>query len=107
MYTGLNLDERSEEEKAKDYKQQEILASAQPVIWQEREPREFPVFNQGFTFTCVANAVAKLLGISLWLKDKTFAVFSRSHIYQRRSNKPSAGMNGGDAFNIAKQGVTL
>jgi len=34
-------------------------------------------------------------------------MFSATHIYQRRSNKPNSGMIGINAFQIAQQGVTL
>ena len=38
---------------------------------------------------------------------KDYVEFSPLHIYQRRYNKPDGGMAGVDAFNIAKQGITL
>ena len=58
---------------------------------------------------CVAQTVAKLLGILYFLKNSSepYVHFSAAHIFQRRQNKPASGMWGVDAFNIARKGVTL
>lgn len=107
---GARLDTRSEEEKLKDYKFEEIVASAAPVVWKEKDwddIRQFPVFDQDGSGSCVAQTMAKLLGIIYWLKNGTYVHFSATHVYQRRFNKPSGGMNGVDSFNIAQKGVTL
>ena len=108
--TGALLDTRTSEEKLSDYTQRELVASvAAPVfpVKTKSEVRSFPVFNQGSSNSCVANTAAKLLGIMLWLKNGEFVRFSATHIYQRRANKPYPGMNGIDAFTIAREGVTL
>ncbi len=108
--SGALIDVRPEEEKEKDYHFGEIVAAANPVNWVEKpqsEWRRFPIFNQDGSGSCVAQTLAKLLGILYWLKNQLYVHFSATHIYQRRANKPSGGMAGVDAFNIARQGVTL
>jgi hypothetical protein len=108
--SGALIDTRPEEEKEKDYQFGEIVAAANPVNWVEKPQsawRKFPIFNQDGSGSCVAQTLAKLLGILYWLKNKLYVHFSATHIYQRRSNKPSSGMAGVDAFNIASKGATL
>lgn len=108
--TGALLDIRSEEEKIKDYHFEEVVASVNPVNWVEKPPstwRKFPIYNQNGSGSCVAQTMAKLMGIMYWLKNGKYVHFSATHIYQRRTNKPSSGMGGVDVFNIAREGVTL
>jgi len=93
-----------------NYQQGEILATANAVVLEEKSPdtwRKFPIFSQNGSGSCVAQTLAKLLGIMYWLKNKIYVHFSATHIYQKRSNKPGSGMIGNDAFKIARQGVTL
>ena len=107
---GALVDERSDEEKAKDFKFEEIVASVAPVVWTEKVStswRKFPIFNQDGSGSCVAQTMAKLLGVLYWLKNGVYVHFSATHVYQRRINAPAGGMGGVDAFNIAQKGVTL
>lgn len=108
--TGANLDTRLQAETEKDYHFGEIVATANPVNWVEKpqsEWRKFPIYNQNGSGSCVAQTMAKLLGIFYWLKNGNYVHFSATHIYQRRINKASAGMGGVDVFDIARTGVTL
>lgn len=108
--SGALLDTRSEEEKLKDYKFEEIVASANPVTWVEKTQtqwRHFPIFNQDGSGSCVAQTMAKLLGVLYWLKNSVYIHFSATDIYQRRANKPDGGMGGIDVFKVARKGVTL
>ena len=106
--TGALIEVRPEEEKEKDCKFEETVATADPVNWVEKtEYRKFPIFNQNQSGSCVAMTLAKLLLILYWLKEQVFIKFSATHIYQRRANKPSSGMGGIDALDIASKGVTL
>jgi len=108
--SGAVVDIRPAKEKLKDYKFEEIVASANPVNWTEKpqsEWRKFPIFSQNGSGSCVAFTLAKLLGILYFLKNNVFVNFSATHLYQRRKNKPYSGMAGVDAFNIAIEGVTL
>ncbi len=109
-YQGALLDTRSESEQLKDYKFEEIVSSVAPVDWKEKKEsswRKFPIFDQDGSGSCVAQTMAKLLGILYWLANGIYVHFSATHIYQRRINKPTGGMNGDDVFKIASEGVTL
>lgn len=108
--SGAVIDTRDAAARAKDYHLEEVVASVNPVNWVEK-PREnwrkFPIFNQDGSGSCVAQTLAKLLGILYWIKNNVYVHFSATHIYQQRSNKPAGGMAGVEAFDIAKKGVTL
>lgn len=108
--TGAILDTRTELEKSKDFKFEEIVAKTAIVSWSEKPQeawRKFPIFSQNGSGSCVAQTLSKLMGIMYWLKNGVYVHFSSAHIYQRRSNKPSAGMSGIEVFQIGQQGVTL
>lgn len=108
--SGANLDTRSDEEKAKDYQLQELVSAPAPVQWVEKprtEWRSFPIFNQDGSGSCVAQTMAKIMGVMYWLKNKVYVHFSATDIYQKRSNKPSGGMGGVEVFTIAQKGATL
>lgn len=101
-YKGAS-DLRTPAEKAKDFLQTEFVASAAPVEWKEKKEadwRSFPIQQQFFTSKCVAFTTAKLALINYWLKTKENLLFSPNTIYDYRSNKPSEGMVGDDAFSI-------
>lgn len=107
---GALPDVRSESEKAKDFRFEEIVTAIAPVVWTEKNPttwRKFPIFNQDGSGSCVAQTLAKILGIMYYLKNNDYVHFSATHIYQRRVNKPQGGMAGVNAFEIARRGVTL
>jgi len=108
--SGANIDTRSNTEKLKDYTLEEIVASASPVEWAPKmrsDWRKFPITEQNGSGSCVAQSLAKQLGIMYWLENNEFVPFSATHIYQRRANKPQSGMGGVNALDIARQGVTL
>jgi hypothetical protein len=110
LQNGALIDNRSEVEKAKDFKFEEIVTSVAPVEWKEKIStswRKFPIFNQDSSGSCVAQTMAKLMGVLYYLKNNVYVHFSATHIYQRRSNKPAGGMSGTEAFDIARKGVTL
>lgn len=107
---GALLDTRTDTEKKKDYKFDEIVSAVEPVVWVEKPQaawRKFPIFNQDGSGSCVAQTLRKLYGVYLWLKTGVWVDISGSHIYQRRVNKPSAGMGGTDVFTIGQKGTTL
>lgn len=108
--SGALLDERTPEQKARDWHQREVLARASQVQWREKQPselRKFPIFDQDGSGSCVAQTQAKELGIMRWLTDGVYVHFSATDIYQRRSNRPGGGMGFADARRIAKEGTTL
>lgn len=108
--SGAMFDDRSEEEKKKDTHFNEVVISAATVNWVEKpqsEWRKFPIFNQDGSGSCVAQTMAKIMGIMYWLNNNDYVHFSATHIYQRRKGKPNPGMIGVNAFEIAKEGATL
>jgi len=110
LMSGANIDTRTEAQRAKDYKFNELVSSPAPVTWTEKPRdtwRRFPIFNQDGSGSCVAQSMAKIMGVLYWLKNQVYVHFSATHIFQRRSNRPQSGMGGVDAFDIARTGVTL
>lgn len=108
--SGTLIDERTPEQKSKDYTFEELVASASLVDWKKKTPaewRRFPKFNQDGSGSCVANTGRKMLGVYTFLKTGVFVELSAAHIYQRRTNKPAGGMGGNDVFEIMRQGTTL
>lgn len=111
--TGVVEDPREEVLKEKDYLHQEIASSEKPirVTWEEKKPsdwRKFPIRNQDGSSSCVAQALAKVLGISNFLEGEEFVDLSARDIYSRRSNQGQEGMYGVDALDIAINfGATL
>jgi len=108
--TGLIPDPRPLEEKERDYKVEEIFR-AEPVRWQERKPeqwRRFPIFNQDRSSSCVAQTIAKLLGVENYLEENLFVLYSAGDIYSQRKNYPSEGMWFKDGMEIGyKLGAVL
>lgn len=109
-FTGALLDTRSKEEKDKDYFFEEMVATANPVLWvekAEKDWRTFPVQNQNNSGSCVAQTARKLLRVLFTNICGKDIDFSASHIYSRRLNKPQGGMIGVDAMNILTKGTSL
>lgn len=92
----------------RDYKFEEI-ASAIPVEWKEKTNWiTFESFDQDGSSSCVANAVAKVLGVENYKEEGKFIHFSPRDIYSRRSNKPAEGMYFREAMQIGHDyGATL
>jgi|JI8StandDraft_1071087.scaffolds.fasta_scaffold00207_40 hypothetical protein len=103
-------DNRSTVDKEKDYTLDELVASTADVPWIEKKESEwntYPVLDQKRTSSCVAHTLAKMMGIYFKRQEGEYIDISRTHLYQRRVNKPEGGMVGADAFKIAQEGVTL
>jgi len=107
MQTNLGAveDPRTDEHKEKDYKHCEIASGDKKVKveWVEKlqdEWRKFPVRNQDGSSSCVAQSIAKVLGINNFLEEKEFVELSAKDIYMRRNND-GGGMWGIDALQIA------
>ena len=115
MQTNLGVvdDPRIEEHKEKDYKHCEIASGDKKikVEWVEKlkdEWRKFPIRNQDGSSSCVAQSIAKILGINNFLEEKEFVELSAKDIYMRRENSGEQGMWGIDALKIACDfGATL
>jgi hypothetical protein len=107
---GANLDTRSDSEKEKDFRQEELVAKTDYVLWEEKHGskwRTFDVQNQANSGSCVAQTIKKMARV-LALEKKYDLFFSATDIYQKRSNKPTSGMIGLEAFEIwRKEGIAL
>lgn len=67
----------------RDYHSKEIF-KAPKVKWEEKSIwRSFPIFNQDSSDSCVAQTVAKLLGVENYLEEKKFIKFSARDIYSQ------------------------
>lgn len=108
---GAVEDQRPIKEKEQDFTFDEIVASADPVDWKEKDRstwRKFPIFAQNGSGSCVAQTSAKEMGIMRWLEDGEYIHFSATHIYQQRFNRPNGGMAAVDARRIVRNsGATL
>jgi len=104
-FTGLLPDTRADVEKAKDWLASEIFipVSGTPTYRKvnEGEWAKYQVRNQNGSGSCVANTVAKMFEIKRKLDKGDSIKFSHAPIYIKRSNKPSAGMIGVNALQIA------
>jgi len=102
--TGALLDNRPPEKRIKDYLFSEIVIQVDPVNWEEKSTyRNFPIFDQGQSGSCVAMTLAKTLGIVHQVNEGEWITFSPGFIYQHRANKPFGGMGGVDAWDIARK----
>jgi hypothetical protein len=108
--TGAIPDYRPQAEREKDFKFEEIVASADPVNWREKSPgewRSFSVRDQDGSGSCVMQSIAKLCEVLYAQKTHTNVPFSAGY-YKHRSNFPAEGMWGTDAFEIwRKRGIPL
>jgi len=100
---GVLPDPRLQAEKKKDYLAEELVAAAVPFEWKERTESDwhkYPVFDQDYSSSCVAQSVAKALGIENFLEEGKFVFFSARDVYTRRINYPSPGMFFQNGMNI-------
>lgn len=108
---GAAIDTRPDSEKLKDFQLEELVSAPAPVVWKEKEEKDwrtFPDQNQDGSGSCVAQTVKRLAGIQMFLKEGKYVDFSATSIYQERSNKPAGGMVGVESFEIwRKSGISL
>lgn len=111
--TGAELDYRTEEQKAKDWRPEEAFASASPVQWKaktiediEREIRAHSI-SQGGTSRCVSEYAGIALEMAELVEGAQSIIFSRRDVYCRRSNRPYEGMGMADLFKIMREGACL
>ena len=89
---GVLPDLRSEEEKSKDYKQSEIVASVSQPMWANKSQyKNYPKRMQNGSGSCVMQGVEKERGIIAYDKYKEFITFSATPGYQARQNPNVSG----------------
>lgn len=111
IFLGALDDFRTPEQKAKDFHISEVVSAPAPVTLVEKHPNDwikYPVRDQNGSSSCVAQTTAKIVGILAKQKGGEFPVLSAASIYNRRTNKPTEGMIGTNALDIARtHGLTL
>lgn len=101
-YQGA-FDNRTPEQKAKDFKWDEVNVSG-AITLQERPSIGYSPRNQDGSGSCVAQTIAKMLEVWDYKHDNDPTVYSATPIYQKRSNRPTTGMIGVDALQLAVNG---
>jgi len=107
---GANLDNRTYDEKAKDYYIDEIVAAAAPVTWKNKtwaEFRRFGVQDQDGSSSCVWHTMRKLYRVLFKVNRGIDLDFSATYGYRQRSNYPAEGTIADDAWRQAAKGITL
>lgn len=98
---GVIEDPRSPEEKSYDFQHDELAKGDEaPVVWVEKPQetwKKYIVRNQDGSSSCVAHAVAKMIGIH----QKEYKDLSPKFIYLQRSNYPDGGMWLPNALDLA------
>ena len=108
--SGVVDDPRLVAEKGMDYQDKEITFSYAPVDWKEKAEalwQKFPIFFQSMSSSCVAQAIAKLLGIENFIEEGKFVWYSAKDIYTRRKNFPNHGMWFQNGISLGHEGVTF
>lgn len=105
-YNGTLPDTRPADEKAKDWLAEEVFAPAPAKFRVANNPNEwkrYQIRNQDGSGSCVANTVAKMLEVKRTMAMGDSIKFSHAPIYINRVNKPSGGMVGVNALDLAKK----
>ena len=98
-YIGA-VDNQNEEQKAKNFKLEEICASISPVEWVEKTDwTKYPIRNQNGSLTCVAQTLALEMGIIAKQKYGEFINFSSSFPYKQRGGD-YGGCTSSDIYSI-------
>jgi len=99
MYNGLLPDLRSDAEKDKDWKADELFVMGSPSfrVVKENEWAKYQIRNQDGSGSCVAQSQAKHIEIAEQLKTHKSTQYSATPVYQKRVNRPQAGMGFPDA----------
>jgi hypothetical protein len=102
--SGLAIDTRTEEEKALDFKKEEVSYGASPIYWEEKETNKwikYPLRDQDGSSSCVKQAIAKAM-------ETITGDVQSARYYRLRKNYPEKGMwlqDGGEI--VRKIGIEL
>lgn len=117
--SGVLEDTRTEEQKAKDFRFEELFSAPTAVVfptWEEwkNDPKNqkmlstLEVQNQDGSYSCLAQAVSLALAINNYKEEGVYKRMSPRMIYPYRTNKPGQGMFVGNAGDIAvNQGIAF
>jgi hypothetical protein len=101
-YLGC-FDNQTEEEKSKNYKQEEVVASFAAPTFPVKEPKDFvkyPIRSQGSSSRCVTFTLAKELSIWFLQRYRVWIDFSTCFPYQLRNNKDLLGCSSVDVYSV-------
>lgn len=103
-YTGALPEDRSPEERDKDWSHEEIFGFASlPAVWEQlTDLPQYPNRNQDGSGACGAFSGVVVLGRNQEKDNGTFLALDPAFIYQKRKNRPDAGMNMIDLFEIMR-----
>lgn len=102
-YNGA-FDNRSEQEKSLDFKWSEVSTLGEVTLEERGSKYSYTQRFQDGSGSCVAQSTAKMLEVWDYKHDNTPTVYSATPIYQKRVNRPGAGMVGVDALGLASNG---
>lgn len=103
-YNGIVEDPRTDFEKSRDYKHEDLARGVVDLKWieyNEKNLKSYIIQNQDGSSSCVAQAVAKLLAIHEVLEGRKYTQLCPKPIYNARSNYPDGGMWLPNALSIA------
>ena len=103
-YNGVVEDPRSPEEKALDYKHEDLAMGLVELKWveyNEKNLKSYIIQNQDGSLSCVAQGTSKLLAIHEVIEGREYKRLCPQFIYTRRSNYPDGGMWLPNALSIA------
>jgi len=112
-FTGALDDNRSEEDKAKDWQSSAFIDWENVALGDDVQDmtfddihllkvKGFKAPNQSTSLSCVAQTLAMMMSIEIYRETGVWHELSSSFIYNRRSNKPYGGMIGINALELNK-----
>jgi len=118
LISGVLKDDRKFEEKRKDYRTEEIIATASPLsyptweFWKDMKTNikmlaDIKVNNQKNSYSCEGQAISLALAINNYIEDGMFIKYSVDPIYAMRRNSPDYGMYADDGGKLATTTATI
>lgn len=110
QYNGIVQDPRSDFEKSKDYKHEDLAQGDIVLVWKEYDETftPFPIQNQNGSSSCVSQATSKILAMHEVKEGRDYKQLCPKFIYDNRANYPDKGMWLPNALEIAcKSGTCL
>jgi len=94
-YNGIVKDPRTEEEKALDYKYEDLSKGDVPLNWieyNEKNLKSYLIQNQDGSLSCVAQGTSKILAMHEVKEGRGYTQLCPKFIYDLRQNFPDGGM---------------
>jgi len=94
-YNGIVEDPRTEEQKALDYKHEDLANGDIPLNWiehDEKNMKNYEIQNQDGSLSCVMQGTSKILGIHEVIEGRSYVRLCPKYGYDLRANYPDGGM---------------